>query len=55
MTGRTVGRADRSRRLFAYRSPATGSLLLVTLEHALWGNLLFTTGLGWYFSSGSIQ
>jgi hypothetical protein len=26
----------------------------VALEHALWGNFLFTTGIGWYFYSGSI-
>ncbi|NNK96374.1 MAG: CPBP family intramembrane metalloprotease [Desulfobacterales bacterium] len=40
--------------LFAYRFNVTRSLPVVALEHALWGNLLFTIGLGWYFYSGSI-
>ena len=40
--------------LFAYRYQVTRSLPIVALEHSLWGNLLFTTGLGWYFYSGSI-
>jgi hypothetical protein len=30
------------------------SLALVTLEHALYGNMLFTLGLGWYFYHGSV-
>ena len=25
------------------------SLALVTIEHALYGNMVFTLGLGWYF------
>jgi membrane protease YdiL (CAAX protease family) len=41
--------------LFAYRYVRTGSLLAVSLEHGLWGDYLFTIGIGWYFYSGSIQ
>ena len=41
--------------LFAYRYERSGSLLAVGLEHGLWGNFLFTVGLGWYFYSGSIR
>jgi membrane protease YdiL (CAAX protease family) len=41
--------------LFAYRYLRTGSLLVVALEHGLWGNLLFTIGAGWYLYSGSIR
>lgn len=31
------------------------SLRLVCLEHALYGQLVFTVGIGWYFYTGSIQ
>jgi membrane protease YdiL (CAAX protease family) len=41
--------------LFAWRYHRCGSVLIVSLEHAMWGNLLFTTGYGWYFYSGAIQ
>lgn len=41
--------------LFAYRYHRTRSLLAVGLEHGLWGDLLFTLGIGWYFYSGSIR
>jgi len=41
--------------LFSYRYLRTKSLLVVGLEHGLWGNFLFTVGIGWYFYSGSIQ
>lgn len=41
--------------LFAYRYHRTGSLLLVSLEHGLWGDFLFTVGIGWFFYSGSIR
>jgi membrane protease YdiL (CAAX protease family) len=41
--------------LFAYRYHRTGSLLAVGLEHGLWGDLLFTLGIGWYLYSGSIR
>ena len=40
--------------LFGYRYQNSGSLLAAGLEHGLWGNLLYTLGLGWYFYSGSI-
>jgi membrane protease YdiL (CAAX protease family) len=41
--------------LFAYRYHRTRSLLAVGLEHGLWGDLLFTLGIGWYLYSGSIR
>lgn len=41
--------------LFAYRYKKTDSLLAAAIEHGLWGNFLFTIGLGWYFYSGSIR
>lgn len=41
--------------LFGYRYLRSGSLVLAGLEHGLWGNLLFTSGWGWFFYSGSIQ
>lgn len=41
--------------LFAWRYHRSQSLLAVTVEHAIWGNFLFTTGIGWYFYSGSIH
>ena len=41
--------------LFAWRYSRSGSLPVTALEHALWGNLLFTAGLGWFFYSGSIR
>ncbi|MEW5893991.1 MAG: CPBP family intramembrane glutamic endopeptidase [Pseudomonadota bacterium] len=40
--------------LFAWTYWRTRSLLLVTLEHGLWGNWLFTLGLGRYFYGGHI-
>ncbi len=40
--------------LFAWRYHRSKSLPIVALEHGLWGNFLFTVGLGWYFYSGSI-
>jgi membrane protease YdiL (CAAX protease family) len=40
--------------LFAWRYHVSSGLFTVALEHALWGNFLFTTGIGWYFYSGSI-
>ena len=40
--------------LFAYRYTKSNSLLIVSIEHGLWGDFLFTVGLGWYFYSGSI-
>lgn len=41
--------------LFSWRYLKSGSLVLVAVEHGLWGNLLFTTGLGWYLYSGAIR
>jgi hypothetical protein len=40
--------------LFAYRYHRTGSVFAVSLEHGLWGDFLFTVGLGRYLYSGSI-
>lgn len=39
---------------FAHTYQRTKSLLLVSLEHALYGDFLFTVGLGHYFYHGSI-
>jgi hypothetical protein len=39
--------------LFAWRYQVSGSLALSALEHALFGCLLFTVGLGQYFYSGA--
>jgi len=41
--------------LFGYRYLKSESALIAGIEHGIWGNLLFTIGLGWYFYSGSIQ
>ncbi len=41
--------------MFAYTYHETGSTLMASLEHALWGDLLFTIGLGWYFYGGSVR
>ena len=41
--------------LFACRYVRTGSHLAATVEHSLWGNFLFTIGVGWYLYSGSIR
>ena len=41
--------------LFAYRYQRTGSTLVVGVEHALWGNFIFTSGYGWFFYSGAIR
>lgn len=41
--------------LFAYRYVKTGTLLPAAFEHALWGDFLFTSGIGWYLYSGSIH
>ena len=40
--------------LFARRYQTSRSLPMVWIEHALWGNYLFTVGIGWYFYSGAI-
>ena len=41
--------------VFANTYNKHGSLLLVSLEHGLYGNTLFFIGLGWYFWGGSIN
>lgn len=41
--------------LFAYRYAQSGSLLVVSIEHGLWGDFLFTIGAGWYLYSGAIR
>ncbi len=38
--------------LFAWRYLRTGSLWAVMFEHMLYGNLIFTVGLGRYFFTG---
>jgi len=40
--------------IFAYRYVKSDSLLIAGIEHAIWGNFLFTVGIGRYFYSGSI-
>ncbi len=40
--------------LFARTYLRSGSLLQTALEHGLWGDLLFSVGIGWYFYAGSI-
>lgn len=40
--------------LFAATYARTGSTLQACIEHGLWGNHMFTVGLGWYFYGGSI-
>jgi uncharacterized protein len=41
--------------LFADTYRRTGSTWAASVEHALWGDLVFTIGLGWFFYTGSIQ
>jgi membrane protease YdiL (CAAX protease family) len=38
--------------IFAWRYLRTNSFWAVALEHALYGNLIFTIGLGVYFFTG---
>ncbi len=40
--------------LFARTFARTRSLLQCTIEHGLWGDFMFTLGLGWYFYAGSM-
>lgn len=40
--------------LFAATYQRSESTLQAFLEHSLWGDFLFTVGLGWYFYGGSI-
>ena len=41
--------------IFASTFKKTKSLILVSLEHALYGNSLFAIGLGWFFWGGSVS
>jgi len=41
--------------LFAWTYEQTRSGLLATMQHALFGCYLFTTGLGWYFYYGAVH
>ena len=41
--------------LFARTYARTRSTLQASLEHGLWGDFLFTLGIGWYFFAGSIN
>ena len=41
--------------LFAWRYAKTGSLWTVAFEHGVWGDLLFTIGLGRFLFSGAIH
>ena len=40
--------------IFALTYSKTRSLALVTIEHGLYGNVLFIIGLGWYFYHGAV-
>jgi membrane protease YdiL (CAAX protease family) len=40
--------------IFARTYARSDSTLQATIEHGLWGDVLFTVGLGWYFYGGSI-
>ena len=40
--------------IFATTYSKTRSLALVTIEHGLYGNVLFLVGLGWYFYGGAV-
>ncbi|MDZ7816483.1 MAG: type II CAAX endopeptidase family protein [Planctomycetota bacterium] len=41
--------------IFSYTYMRSRSLFAVTVEHALWGDVLFTIGIGWYFYGGSVN
>ena len=41
--------------IFAQTYARTRSLALVTIEHGLYGNVLFVVGLGWYFWAGALS
>ncbi len=40
--------------LFAWTYHRSGSILFSSIEHGLWGDFIFTVGLGMYFYSGAI-
>ena len=41
--------------IFANTYKKTNSLIVVSIEHALYGNSLFALGLGWFFWGGSVS
>lgn len=41
--------------LFAWTYERSRSLFAATVEHALWGCLVFTIGIGWYFYGGNVS
>ena len=41
--------------IFANTYKKTNSLIIVSIEHALYGNSLFALGLGWFFWGGSVS
>jgi len=41
--------------LFAWTHLRSRSLLVSSIEHALYGQLIFTVGLGWFFYHGAIE
>lgn len=41
--------------IFANTFKKTKSLIIVSLEHSLYGNTLFALGLGWFFWGGSVS
>jgi uncharacterized protein len=41
--------------LFAYRYARAGTVMAPAVEHSLWGNFIFTIGMGWFFHSGSVM
>jgi membrane protease YdiL (CAAX protease family) len=41
--------------LFAYRYAKAGTVMAPAVEHCLWGNFIFTIGMGWFFYSGSVS
>lgn len=40
--------------IFARTYARSRSTLLATVDHGLWGDVIFTVGLGWYFYGGAI-
>ena len=40
--------------IFAATYARTRSTLMAAIEHGLWGDFVFTVGLGWYFYAGSV-
>lgn len=41
--------------MFSYTYSKSNSVVAASIEHALWGDLIFTIGLGVYFFSGAIH